>query len=133
MFVPSRYVLTAALGLGLIGSLVGQEPARLGVAGGEAVKPRPEASANQKIAETIADHLRQSAVRQGRGAVLQTKIGCIVGLDWVRPADRPALGCRERLQPAMRSERRLNVFTFDGWLSFRIRACRAFTHSSPPF
>ncbi|OAI51390.1 hypothetical protein AYO44_00855 [Planctomycetaceae bacterium SCGC AG-212-F19] len=58
-------MLSAALGLGLVGSLLGQEPARLGVAQGEAVKPRAEASANQKIAETIADHLRQSAYLQG--------------------------------------------------------------------
>jgi hypothetical protein len=63
--VSSRYLLTAALGLALGGALVGQEPPRLGVDHGQAVKPRPEVPANQKVAETIADHLRQSAHLQG--------------------------------------------------------------------
>jgi BON domain-containing protein len=63
--VPSRYMLTAALGLGLVQALWGQEPARLGVDRGQAVQPRSEPSANQRMAETIAEQLRQSAVLQG--------------------------------------------------------------------
>jgi hypothetical protein len=63
--VRSRYLFSAALGLGLVGSLTAQEPGRLGVAGGTAVRPPPTVSANQQTAETIADHLRQSAHLQG--------------------------------------------------------------------
>jgi hypothetical protein len=40
--------------------LLGQEPARLTVEPTPALLPRPEPSANQQVAETIADHLRQS-------------------------------------------------------------------------
>ena len=60
MSVRSRYLWSAALGLGLVGSLgyicsaVGQEPGRLGVAGGQAVKPQAAVSANQQTADTIA-------------------------------------------------------------------------------
>lgn len=65
MSVPSRYLLTAALGLGLVPALVGQEPARLGVGTAQAVKPRAEPSLNQRMAETIADQLRHSIMLQG--------------------------------------------------------------------
>src|SRR5262249_19678143 len=64
--VPSRYLLSAALGLGLTGALVAApEPARLGVAGGQAVRPTSDASNNQKVADTIAELLRASAHLQG--------------------------------------------------------------------
>jgi len=63
--VPSRYLLTAALGLGLIQALPGQEPGPLGVAGGQAVPPKAVTSANQQLADTIADQLRHSALLQG--------------------------------------------------------------------
>jgi osmotically-inducible protein OsmY len=63
--VPSRYLLTAALGLGLVGGLMGQEPARLGVDRGQALKPSSEQSTNQQMADTIAEQLRQSAHLQG--------------------------------------------------------------------
>jgi hypothetical protein len=59
-------LLSAALGLGLVAALQGQEPARLGVEQGQAVKPRPAVSSNQQTADLIADHLRQSAHLQGQ-------------------------------------------------------------------
>jgi hypothetical protein len=63
--VPSKYLLSAALGLGLTGALVAApEPARLGVAAGQAVRPS-DASNNQKVADTIAELLRASAHLQG--------------------------------------------------------------------
>src|SRR5437879_4670083 len=40
--------------------LPGQEPARLAVEHGQAITPRLEVSAAQTLANTIADHLRQS-------------------------------------------------------------------------
>ena len=56
MTVRSRSFLAAAAGLLLAAPLLGQEPARLGVEPGPALTP----SANQKLANTVADHLRQS-------------------------------------------------------------------------
>src|SRR5437870_2848885 len=58
--VPSRYVLAAAAGLWMALPLPGQEPARLQMDGGPAITPRLEVSADQSLANTIADHLRQS-------------------------------------------------------------------------
>jgi hypothetical protein len=65
VFGSTRYLLTAALGLGLVGALTGQEPGRLGVDAGQAVKPRPGVPSNQQLADSIAQHLRQSAHLQG--------------------------------------------------------------------
>ena len=65
MSVPSRYLLTAALGLGLIQALPGQEPGKLGVASGQAVQPQAAPSANQRLADSIAEQLRHSALLQG--------------------------------------------------------------------
>jgi BON domain len=58
--VRSRSLLAAAAGLLLAAPLLGQEPARLGVEPGPALTPSQEPSANQKLANTVADHLRQS-------------------------------------------------------------------------
>jgi len=61
----SRSLLTAAVGLGLAGAVAAQEPARLGVAQGQALKPHGAPSSNQQVADTIAHTLRQSALLQG--------------------------------------------------------------------
>jgi hypothetical protein len=58
--VPFRYHLAAAAGLWIALPLSGQEPARLQVERGQALTPRVELSADQKLADTVADHLRQS-------------------------------------------------------------------------
>lgn len=57
-----RYTLSAGLGLWLTPLLLAAEPARLDVNQGEALKPgATEApSTNQKMADSIAEHLRQS-------------------------------------------------------------------------
>lgn len=60
MTVPTRYFLAAAAGLCLALPLPGQEPARLDVDSGPAITPRLEVSADQSLANTIAEHLRQS-------------------------------------------------------------------------
>src|SRR5438105_493520 len=60
MTLRSRLTLAAALGLGLSQAAVAQEPPLLGVEAGRAVAQRPGASANQQVANTIVDHLRQS-------------------------------------------------------------------------
>jgi hypothetical protein len=60
MVVPTRLTLAALAGLGLSQGLTAQEPPRLGVEAGRSLAARPHLSANQKIANTIADHLRQS-------------------------------------------------------------------------
>jgi hypothetical protein len=57
--------MTATLGLGLVGALMGQEPARLGVDHGQAVKPKPVQSTNQQIADAVVEQLRNSAHLQG--------------------------------------------------------------------
>jgi hypothetical protein len=55
-----RYLFAAAAGLTLTLPLLGQEPNRLQVDKGQALTPRLDASANQRIANTIAENLRQS-------------------------------------------------------------------------
>lgn len=59
MTIRARWLLTAVVGLGLAQGLPAEEPNRLGVAPGRALV-RPDASLNQKVADTIAEHLRQS-------------------------------------------------------------------------
>jgi hypothetical protein len=58
--VRSRFWLAAALGVWMAQPLMAGEPARLGMAPGALTNPRPGNSANQQLADTIADHLRQS-------------------------------------------------------------------------
>jgi hypothetical protein len=58
--VHSRVWLAAAVGLWMAHPLVAAEPARLSVTPHQSVTPRPTASPNQQVANTIADHLRQS-------------------------------------------------------------------------
>src|SRR5205807_4702368 len=58
--VRNRYFLAAAAGLWMALPLPGQEPARLEVERGQAISPRVEISTEQTLANTIADHLRQS-------------------------------------------------------------------------
>ena len=60
MTVRSRFLSAAAVALWMAHPLLAQEPAKLGVDPGRPMPPRPEVSANQKIANTIAEHLRQS-------------------------------------------------------------------------
>lgn len=56
----TRLSLAALVGLGLSQAASAQEPPRLGVEASRPVSQRPELSANQQVANTIADHLRQS-------------------------------------------------------------------------
>jgi hypothetical protein len=56
----SRYLLSAVVGVCLAHPLTAQEPARLNVDPGPALSAQPQVSLNQKIANTIAEHLRQS-------------------------------------------------------------------------
>jgi hypothetical protein len=56
----SRYLLSAVVGVCLAHPLTAQEPARLNVDPGQALAAQPQVSLNQKIANTIAEHLRQS-------------------------------------------------------------------------
>jgi hypothetical protein len=58
--VRTRLTLAAVVGLGLSQAAMAQEPPRLGVEADKAVAERPSLSPNQRIANTIADHLRQS-------------------------------------------------------------------------
>ena len=60
MTVRMPYLLTAAAGLWLALPLPAQEPARFGAEPGPAVTTCLEVSVNQKLADTIAEHLRQS-------------------------------------------------------------------------
>lgn len=60
MSVRSRIIGAAVLGLSVSSAALAQEPARLGVDRGQALVPRADLSANQRIANTIADHMRQS-------------------------------------------------------------------------
>lgn len=55
----ARLLLAAMMALGTTRTLPAEEPNRLGVTPGEALA-RPQASLNQKVADTIAEHLRQS-------------------------------------------------------------------------
>ena len=59
MAVRSRYWLAAVLGLWVAHPLAAGEPARLGMAPGPLATPQAN-NPNQQIADTIADHLRQS-------------------------------------------------------------------------
>jgi BON domain-containing protein len=56
----TRLSLAAVVGLGLSQAVSAQEPPRLGVEASRPVAERPGLSANQQVANTIADHLRQS-------------------------------------------------------------------------
>ncbi|HEV3116341.1 MAG TPA: BON domain-containing protein [Gemmataceae bacterium] len=60
MTVRKRYFLAAAAGLWMALPLPGQEPARLEMERGQAVPPRLATPADQNLADSIADHLRQS-------------------------------------------------------------------------
>ncbi len=60
MTVRCRSLLAAALGLWMAHPLLGQEPARLGVGEAPNLAARPQVSANQQMANTIAEHLKQS-------------------------------------------------------------------------
>lgn len=56
-----QMLLLAGFGLWMAGPLLGMEPSRLGVEGGRALNPPQPMPTNQQIANTIAEHLRQSA------------------------------------------------------------------------
>jgi hypothetical protein len=58
----ARYTLAAAAGLFSVLSALGQEPARLELDQSQANHTRIELSPNQKLADTIADRLRQNGV-----------------------------------------------------------------------
>jgi hypothetical protein len=58
--VRSRFLWAAVLGVGIGAPLWGQEPARFAAEGGSAPSARLALSANQKVANTIAEQLRQS-------------------------------------------------------------------------
>lgn len=60
MTVRTPCLLTAAAGLWLALPLQAQEPVPLGVESGAALTPRVELSANQTLANSIAERLRQS-------------------------------------------------------------------------
>jgi hypothetical protein len=60
MTVRSRYLLAAAVGMCMAHPLLGQEPGRLAVDRGQALAPQVAPSLNQQVANSIADHLRQS-------------------------------------------------------------------------
>lgn len=65
MNVRLRHLLAALVGIGMVQGAFGQEPARLGVEPGRILPPRIEVSDNQKTANTIAEHLRQSGQLHG--------------------------------------------------------------------
>lgn len=113
MSVPSRYLLTAALGLGLGPVLLGQEPARLGVASGQAVKPRTEISANQRMADTIAEQLRQSVVLQGMKIDIsyQNGVAELTGMVGTQPQQDEALRIVQGVPGVERVKNRLAVHT----------------------
>ena len=56
----ARGLVAAAVGLGMAQTLTASEPGRLDVRAGQTVSPRIGLPANQQIANTIAEHLRQS-------------------------------------------------------------------------
>ncbi len=60
MTVRSRFLLAAAVGVCCTLPLAGQEPARIGPEADAALSARVNPSPNQRIANTIADHLRRS-------------------------------------------------------------------------
>ena len=55
-----RYLLTGALGLWLAHPAAADEPGKLSVKQSQVLAPTQEMSANQEVANTIADHLRQN-------------------------------------------------------------------------
>lgn len=71
MTFPTRKLLAAAAGLWITHSLPAQEPARLGVE----LAPRAEVSSNQRIANSIADNLRQSGHLRGYNIDIAFKDG----------------------------------------------------------
>src|SRR3954471_23159848 len=60
MTARSRFLSAAAVALWMAHPLLAQEPARLDGDPGRPLPQRPEVTANQKLANTIAEHLRQS-------------------------------------------------------------------------
>ncbi|HEV3256588.1 MAG TPA: BON domain-containing protein [Gemmataceae bacterium] len=60
MLCHKRYLLAAALGLWMTQPLLGKEPPRLDVKPSGDLTPRRELPANQLVANTIVEHLRQS-------------------------------------------------------------------------
>src|SRR5262249_11631870 len=83
--VRNRFMLAATVALGLTRALTAQEPSRLNVERG----PRSEQPANQQIANTIADHLRQSGQLRGYHVdiIYQNGTAELVG----RVADQPQM------------------------------------------
>lgn len=60
MTLPSRRMLAMAVGLWMAHPVLAQEPPRIQVEPSRTVEIRQEISGNQKVANAIADHLRQS-------------------------------------------------------------------------
>lgn len=60
MTVRFRNLLAAGMGLWIAHTLPAQEPARLSVEHGRALVPHAEVSTNQRLANTVAEHLQQS-------------------------------------------------------------------------
>ncbi len=58
--VRIRYLLTGLLGLWLAHPAAADEPGKLSVKQSQVLAPTQEMSANQEVANTIADHLRQN-------------------------------------------------------------------------
>lgn len=75
MLVRSRYFLAAALGLGMALPLPGQEPARLEFEPAPGLAPRTEATANQDLANTIAEQLRHNGRLQHYSVAIEVQNG----------------------------------------------------------
>jgi len=58
--IQTRFLVAGALGLWISQPAPADEPGRLGVPQSQVLAPTQETSANQEVANTIADHLRQS-------------------------------------------------------------------------
>ncbi len=61
MTLRSHYLLAAGVGMWIAHTLPAQEPARLDVDHGRALVPQTQVSANQRMANCIAEQLRQSS------------------------------------------------------------------------
>ncbi len=56
----TRYLVAGVLGLWMANPASADEPGKLGVKQSQVLAATQETSANQEVANTIADHLRQS-------------------------------------------------------------------------
>ena len=65
MMFRRRHLLAAVVGLWMAHPGLAEEPAPLNVHSGRALAPRLELSGNQKVANTVASHLRQSGQLHG--------------------------------------------------------------------